>query len=106
VGEPERFEEVTPAATVARDGVVYVGTSSGRVYALDGQTGQTRWTYKSGSNWKWLIREGIRANASLGQLLLRTLLSPFLVSPVLTAPIIGADGALYVVMHGELHAIE
>ena len=53
-----------------------------------------------------MLRGQILNNASVGQMGLDSLLSPFLRSPALAPPIIGADGSLYVPMNGELHAIK
>jgi len=39
---------ITPAITP--DGTIYIGTSQGKVYAIDSKTQQTKWEYQTGKN--------------------------------------------------------
>ena len=58
------------------DGTVYLGSTEGTFYALDGTTGQPRWTYKTGS------------------------------SALQSSPALASDGTLFIGgMDGKVHAI-
>ena len=40
--------DIDPSMPVEKDGVVFFGTKNGLVYALDGKSGEVRWTHKVG----------------------------------------------------------
>ncbi|MCR4277874.1 MAG: PQQ-binding-like beta-propeller repeat protein [Candidatus Berkelbacteria bacterium] len=39
---------ITPAITP--DGIIYIGTSQGKIFAIDSKTQETKWTYQTGKN--------------------------------------------------------
>ncbi|MBI1876296.1 MAG: PQQ-binding-like beta-propeller repeat protein [Acidobacteria bacterium] len=80
--QPNTASSLAPAR--ATDGTIYEGTAQGRIYALNGANGSTKWSYQTGNN-------ADPSGPSTG---------------VLTAPIVGSDGVLYVgAVDGKLYAM-
>ena len=84
--DKDTASSLTPS--LSSDGTIYVGTSGGKVYAINSLTGKTKWSYQTGQNPDFT---GNPKDPQFG---------------VLATIVIGADGIIYVgAMDGVMHAL-
>jgi len=84
--DKDTASSLTPS--LSSDGTIYVGTSGGKVYAINSSTGKTKWSYQTGQNPDFT---GNPKDPQFG---------------VLATIVIGADGIIYVgAMDGVMHAL-
>ena len=84
--DKDTASSLTPS--LSSDGTIYVGTSGGKVYAINSSTGKTKWSYQTGQNPDFT---GNQKDPQYG---------------VLATIVIGADGIIYVgAMDGVMHAL-
>jgi outer membrane protein assembly factor BamB len=84
--DKDTASSLTPS--LSSDGTLYVGTSGGKVYAINSSTGTTKWSYQTGQNPDY---KGDPKDPQFG---------------VLATIVIGADGIIYVgAMDRVMHAL-